>query len=139
MHPTPSSSDILRPRYGWATFIAGNRPFIKFLEPSTHPNSMAAGGGAYYFAKRSVNADRTARHEEIMKRQRIYDNPRSNEARDAAVQPKKEKEQAENSRKKPNQETPAILDTNPAPETDDSINKFVPAKPYRSRKGDRFS
>ncbi|KAI9758425.1 MAG: hypothetical protein M4579_003054 [Chaenotheca gracillima] len=37
--------------YGWGTLIV-------------------AGGGAYYFAKRSINAERDARHEEEMSRRR---------------------------------------------------------------------
>lgn len=35
-----------------------------------HPPT-AAGGGAYYFAKRSINADRAARHEADMNRKRL--------------------------------------------------------------------
>lgn len=34
---------------------------------------MLAGGGAYYFAKQSVNAERRARHEADIKRRRLSD------------------------------------------------------------------
>lgn len=102
-----------------------------------------AGGGAYVFAKRSVNADKKARHEEEMKRRRLKD------ALDAEFlsQPPSSKHthrKAQDHASSPSAEA----STDPAPSehpTDNEnkktveTNQYLAKKPYRSKKGDRFS
>ena len=93
-------------------------------------------------AKRGVNADRAARHAEDMKRWRIKDDV---EAEYASRQP------STKPRKMP-KTTPAIpisstsessTETGTPPardrEKDETVNKYIAAKPFRSTKGDRFS
>jgi uncharacterized protein HemX len=89
---------------------------------------ILAGGGAYYFAKRSINADREER-------------AAMNERRRQAQRPARS---AQNSsfqdRPSPSQEGGA----DPAPVTHAqeemaAKGKYEAAEPFRSRKGDRFS
>ena len=54
-----------------------------------------AGGGAYYFAKKSVNADRASRHEADMKRKARYQNLEPVIPTDSPSRPKKKKAKAD--------------------------------------------
>ena len=100
-----------------------------------------AGGGAYYFAKRSINADKRARHEAEMKRRRLTESLELN----SKVPPPKEK------RRK-------VIDHTSSPSTEASHDpaptghildgekkkalekpKYEASEPFRARKGDRFS
>lgn len=92
---------------------------------------ILAGGGAYYFAKRSINADREER-------------AAMNERRRQAMRPARPSDFAQSSqisdRPSPSQEGGA----DPAPvshaqEDMSSKGKYEAAEPFRSRKGDRFS
>jgi hypothetical protein len=85
---------------------------------------ILAGGGAYYFAKRSINADREER-------------AAMNERRRQAQRPARSSFQ---DRPSPSQEGGA----DPAPVTHAQEDmaakgKYEAAEPFRSRKGDRFS
>ena len=104
---------------------------------------MKAGGGAYVFAKRSVNAEKKARHEEDTKRRRLKEsldaefasNPiHSKHAHrrplDHAGNPSSEASDDPAASEHPK-------DTNPGKTDGDS--QYLATKPYRSRKGDRFS
>jgi hypothetical protein len=102
-----------------------------------------AGGGAYVFAKRSVNAERNTRHEEDMKRRRLKDSLEA-EFLSKPPSPKHRHHKAQDHASSPSTEA----SNDPAPsehppestglKADDGI-KYLAAKPYRSKKGDRFS
>lgn len=92
---------------------------------------ILAGGGAYYFAKRSINADREER-------------AAMNERRRQAMRPQRPAPTSQNpsnqDRPSPSQEGGA----DPAPVTHaqeelSARGKYEAAEPFRSRKGDRFS
>lgn len=110
---------------------------------------MVAGGGAYYFAKKSINADRSARFEADQRRRQIqasleYSNtvpskPSSSSAKHVNGGPARE-----DSSGSPSQE--ATLDPAPtrhAPESEGQRvrekSKYEAAEPFRAKKGDRFS
>jgi hypothetical protein len=89
---------------------------------------ILAGGGAYYFAKRSINADREER-------------AAMNERRRQAQRPARSTQTSSfQDRPSPSQEGGA----DPAPVTHAQEDmaakgKYEAAEPFRSRKGDRFS
>ena len=104
---------------------------------------LPAGGGAYVFAKRSINADKKARHEEDMKRRRLK------EALDAEfyAKPPSSKKGHKKSRDHANSPS-AEASHDPAPTEYPLDNrghkaqeqsKYVASKPYISKKGDRLS
>ena len=104
---------------------------------------MPAGGGAYVFAKRSVNADKKARHEEEMKRRRLKDTLDA-EFYAKPPSPKQGYKKPHDYANSPS--TEACHD--PAPTEHPLENggiqaqgkgKYVATKPYKSKKGDRFS
>ena len=105
---------------------------------------MAAGGGSYYFAKRSVNADKKARYEADMKRRRLMESlefdsgaqssPRNNHnTQDHAGSPSGEAGAA-------SQDSAATHHppANGRPKLKEK-SKYEPSEPYRTKKGDRFS
>lgn len=120
-----------------------------------------AGGGAYYFAKRSINADRAARHDaEFKKQARLRRLEEAQYAKPAAstegyAMPKKAPRgtMSENVAVKvkgldhagdPSSEASEdVAAVGHAPETTDQKirerSKYEAAEPYRSKKGDRFS
>ena len=114
-----------------------NLPHPDFL----HTYILAAGGGAYYFAKRSINADKKARHEEDMRRQLAF---QSRDFSKAPPPPPKRKGKALDNAASPASEAshdPAP--TQHAPEHEggrgEERSKYEASVPYRSKKGDRFS
>lgn len=125
--------------YGWATLIV-------------------AGGGAYYFAKKNINADRQARAEaERRKRQTqreleasytssLNPSPPGSVASKSPARPglRPDWHQASDNASDPSQEAnhdPAP--TRHAPEDEQQRvkekSKYESLEPFRSRKGDRFS
>lgn len=107
---------------------------------------IAAGGGAYYFAKKSINADRQARFEADVKRRRIQESYEYSSTHSSpAPQQKNGKEPPRNdSTGSPSQE--ASLDPAPtrhAPESEGQRirekSKYEASETFRARKGDRFS
>ena len=107
-----------------------------------------AGGGAYYFAKRQINADRASRYEADMKRKARFQNLEPVAPVDSSLKSKKKKPvpngEGQDFAGKPSAE--ASEDAAPvghAPETDQEKirerSKYEAAEPYRSRKGNRFS
>lgn len=97
-----------------------------------------AGGGSYYFAKRSIKADRNARHEAEMKRWQVSESPQH--INEKQRRPKKQGKNAHNS----NDSTPEISHkSEPAqrnsPENDEETKDKHNYVPFRSKKGDRFS
>lgn len=130
---------ILYPRYGWGVLCL-------------------AGGGAYYFAKKSVNADRAARHEAEMRKQaRLHrlevasnspppplskkktPRPSSNITGESGVQHKGLDHAGSPSSEASEEEAPV----GHAPVTPEQKvrerSKYEAAEVYRSKKGDRFS
>ena len=94
---------------------------------------ILAGGGAYYFAKRSINADR---EERAMAAERRRQAQRPLRTSDYAPSTKSNVQD----RPSPSQEGGA----DPAPVTHaqedlSAKGKYEAAEPFRSRKGDRFS
>ena len=103
----------------------------------------AAGGGAYYFAKRSVNADRAARHEEDMKRRQLKANIEA-EYNSRPLPQKHPGRKARDNAGSPS--TEASHDPAPTDHHFDNgsqngavTDKYLANKPYRAKKGDRFS
>ena len=102
--------------------------------------NLAAGGGAYYFAKRSINADKRARHEADLERRRMI------QSLDYDTKPPASKKHRGKSDHAGSPSTEASHD--PAPishESDSGIpkgsekSKYEASIPYRAKKGDRFS
>ncbi|RKF58961.1 hypothetical protein OnM2_064036 [Erysiphe neolycopersici] len=90
-----------------------------------------AGGGAYYFAKKSINADKMARFEAEQKRKRFQNS--LNHSSTNATQ-SKDLEQR-------NINDPSVANFNPNTEREkeEDKSKCEPVRPFRSLKGDRFS
>ncbi|KAL8757732.1 MAG: hypothetical protein Q9184_004127 [Pyrenodesmia sp. 2 TL-2023] len=98
------------------------------------------GGGAYFFAKRSINADKAARHEADMKRRRLS---RPHEQNGPEVSSKGHQRKADHAG---SPSTEASHDPAPTNHSSDNYNakaqsqsKYEAAVPYRAKKGDRFS
>ncbi|CAF9922919.1 MAG: hypothetical protein HETSPECPRED_005188 [Heterodermia speciosa] len=104
---------------------------------------ICAGGGAYFLAKRSINADKKARHEEDMQRRLAIQNI---DAATTTTQPPKKKKKGKNvdNTASPASEAshdPAPTRHTPEHEAQNEIGKsqYEASVPYRSKKGDRFS
>lgn len=98
---------------------------------------ILAGGGAYYFAKRSINADREERALAMERRRQATRPLRSSDLGPATSNAASS---AQQDRPSPSQEAAA----DPAPVTHvqedmSAKGKYEAAEPFRSRKGDRFS
>jgi len=107
-----------------------------------------AGGGAYYFAKKQINADRASRYEAEMTRKARFQNLEPVAPVDSSPKTKKKKS-TQNGKDQDyagNPSAEASEDAAPVghvPETEQQKirerSKYEAAEPYRSRKGDRFS
>ena len=100
-----------------------------------------AGGGAYYFAKRSINADKKARHEADLKRRRLTE---SLELSSRAPPSKEKRRNAVDHTSSPSIEashdpapTGHVLESKTKKDLDKP--KYEASEPFRARKGDRFS
>lgn len=106
-------------------------------------NDTPAGGGSYVFAKRSVNAGKQARHEEEMKRRRLkesleaefYSKP-TNSKQDHRKPKNHTNSPSTEARHDPTTKERPVANGDEKPQED---NGYIASKPYRSRKGDRFS
>ena len=116
---------------------------------------FTAGGGAYYFAKKSINADRASRFEAEQRRRRVqesleYSNnvpskPTTSSAMGGSAAKSTNGGPARaDSSGSPSQE--ATLDPAPtrhAPESEGQRvrekSKYETAEPFKAKKGDRFS
>ena len=95
------------------------------------------------FAKRSVNADKKARHEEEMKRQRLRD------ALDAEFYAKPASPKQTHKRPHDYANSPSTeASHDPAPterplengvHKAEEVGNYIATKPYKSKRGDRFS
>ncbi|KAI4143569.1 MAG: hypothetical protein LQ340_006956 [Diploschistes diacapsis] len=100
----------------------------------------SAGGGAYYVAKKQVNANRQAEYEAQLKRQRLYASFEERESSKPAPSHKKDFHKGSDHSGSPSGEA----STDPAPTSHQTNSpkpksKYEPSEVYRSRKGDRFS
>ncbi|KAL8793111.1 MAG: hypothetical protein Q9195_004317 [Heterodermia aff. obscurata] len=116
---------------------------IQFLAALTFINGNRAGGGAYYLAKRSINADKKARHEEDLQRRLAIQNTHF---ATTTPQPPKKKKKGKNIEDSASPASEASHDPAPtrhAPEHEApkeiEKSKYEASVPYRSKKGDRFS
>ena len=126
-------------RIGWGTLIVGTISSMSIATELT--GDSLAGGGAYFFAKRSINADKKARHEDDMKRRRLTE---SLELSSKAPSPKEKRRRAADHTGSPSTEashdpapTRHVLESEAqkAPEKP----KYEASEPFRAKKGDRFS
>lgn len=109
-------------------------------EPSQQPTLtiLLAGGGAYYFAKKQINADRAARYEAEQRKKQVQQSlefigggSNGGPARsDHSGSPSQES-------------TLEPAPTSHAPDTEGQRirekSKYESSEPFRSKKGDRFS
>ncbi|MCJ1398965.1 hypothetical protein MMC11_002167 [Xylographa trunciseda] len=92
-----------------------------------------AGGGSYYFAKRSINADRASRHEADMRRKRLTEQLEFNAMHEPPAA--KSQHKATDPAASPSDEP---IEDPLAPEKT-AKSKYEPKELYRAKKGDRFS
>ncbi|KAI0964976.1 hypothetical protein F4678DRAFT_454281 [Xylaria arbuscula] len=110
-----------------------------------------AGAGAYYFAKKSINADRAQRHEETQRKKRMLnsleysDSPPTKPASASSASPPGIDPPVSNDfAGSPSQEASSDpAPTRHAPTTEDQRvfekSKYESSTPFKSPKGDRFS
>ena len=117
---------------------------VHLLEPQAYcnqPHVSIAGGGAYYFAKRSINADKKARHEDDMRRRQLAQNFEF--AKPTAQLPKKKKKALDNAASPASESSHDPAPTQHVQEHERQNgrekSKYEASVPYRSKKGDRFS
>jgi Domain of unknown function (DUF4748) len=130
------STDTLLARLGWGVLCV-------------------AGGGAYYFAKREINADRAARHQaEMQKKSRIA--RLENSSSIGSSSSSNSKSRGDGSHVEPSNMKGLDHAGNPSSEISEDMapvghapenaeqrtrekSKYEAAEPYRSKKGNRFS
>lgn len=132
-------------RVGWGALCVGECHVE--LVPSCHSNRISAGGGAYYFAKKSINADRMQRFEADQQRRRQQEAYEHSAI--ASTPPISRKSTNGGPAKTDNTGSPsqeASADPAPtrhAPESEgqriQEKSKYETTQPFRSKKGDRFS
>ncbi|KAI1349574.1 hypothetical protein F5Y01DRAFT_289109 [Xylaria sp. FL0043] len=109
-----------------------------------------AGAGAYYFAKKSINADRAQRLEETQRKKRMMsslehpDSISSPASASSAVPPNNDAPVSNDFAGSPSQEASSDpAPTRHAPTTESQRvfekSKYESSTPFRSPKGDRFS
>ncbi|KAI0433323.1 hypothetical protein F5Y09DRAFT_299143 [Xylaria sp. FL1042] len=101
-----------------------------------------AGAGAYYFAKKSINADRAQRYEETQRKKRMMDSLEHPE--NVPTPPSNGVPVSNDFAGSPSQEASSDpAPTRHAPTTEDQRvfekSKYESSTPFRSPKGDRFS
>ena len=102
---------------------------------------MLAGGGAYYFAKRSVNAERKARHETDMKRRRLSDSLEFSSRQSNHMG--NHRRSADNAGSPNTEASHDLAPTkhalkNGGPKAQEK-SKYEASEPFRAKRGDRFS
>lgn len=114
-----------------------------------------AGGGAYYFAKRSINADRQQRYDDMLRRQQYQHSIESSAAHYSGNKDETAKSSTKKKRKddsagnndfagSPSREgdvemAPTRHEPDTGSEEPVEKSKYEASKPYRSKKGDRFT
>ncbi|KAF5690247.1 hypothetical protein FBULB1_9416 [Fusarium bulbicola] len=120
---------------GWGSLCVGKYSHNSFF-PITSIDHIIAGGGAYYFAKQQINADRQAKMEAHRKKRQMIENLETTEGNGSPART--------DSTGSPSQEASSDpAPTRHAPETESQRigekSKYESANVYRSPKGDRFS
>ncbi|KAL8772759.1 MAG: hypothetical protein Q9209_002104 [Squamulea sp. 1 TL-2023] len=102
---------------------------------------IVAGGGAYFFAKRSINADKQARHEADLKRRRSTQSIDEPSAPSSAAKQRQRRADHAGSPSTGASHDPAPISHPPekGKSKPEEQSKFEAPVPYRSKKGDRFS
>ncbi|KAF2754873.1 hypothetical protein EJ05DRAFT_479282 [Pseudovirgaria hyperparasitica] len=97
---------------------------------------ILAGGGAYYFAKKEINADREVRAEADRKKRAFQDRMRSEEYRNRLSA----SEDSANANLEVSQD-PALTRHAPEAMRQKTVekSKYEPSEPWQSPKGNRFS
>jgi len=113
--------------------------------------NVIAGAGAYYFAKKSINADRAQRLEETTRKKRMMEsleysnnNPSQSGSTSSAAPPSNDVPVSNDLAGSPSSEAssdPAPTRHAPATESQRIFekSKYESSVPFRSPKGDRFS
>ena len=105
-------------------------------------HSPVAGGGAYYFAKKSIDSDKKARFEAQQRRRQLATSLEESSYMKPTPSHRKDFHKGNDHSGSPSGEAssdPAPTshgNTNPAPR---ERSKYEPKEPFRSKKGDRFS
>ncbi|KAF3919067.1 hypothetical protein ABW21_db0203371 [Orbilia brochopaga] len=105
---------------------------------------VVGGGAAYYFAKKSIDADRREKHMQRILAQRKYEElEASGRGTTGAVSPPTGTEGARDQLAAQLSEIQEPAPTRHTPDDEDervaAKSKFEAAQPYRARKGDRLS
>ncbi|RKF75979.1 hypothetical protein GcM1_230039 [Golovinomyces cichoracearum] len=90
-----------------------------------------AGGGAYYFAKKSINADKLARFEAEQKRKRLQASYMNSSTKSSP--------QTNNHAQQDTSENTPGTQSSEFGNKDIEKSKYEPVRPFKSMKGDRFS
>jgi len=108
-----------------------------------------AGGGAYYFAKKEINAERAAKHNAIMKKQARLERIESSSTGRQKARQTDPNSGTHNSKGLDHAGSPSseisedVAPVGHAPENAEQRisqkSKYEAAEPFRSKKGDRFS
>lgn len=103
---------------------------------------ILAGGGAYYFAKRSINSDRAERASKIEQERQYIQRLRETEYTSKPA-PARSSTTTTSSSVEPPRDPSVVTRPDPAPVAHESSDangeKFAASQTFRSRKGDRFS
>lgn len=151
-----STTKLTIPRVGWGALCVGKLAmFLPLQFYATILKNSKAGGGAYYFAKQSINADRQARYEADMKRRRMQESLEytSNVSSKPSIQPSIASSMSkgtngglprnDNSGSPSQEASTDPAPTRHAPESEGQRvmekSKYEASEPFRAKKGDRFS
>ncbi|KAI4280937.1 MAG: hypothetical protein L6R35_005796 [Caloplaca aegaea] len=101
---------------------------------------IVAGGGAYLLAKRSINADKAARHEADMKRRQMSQSLEQSSSTSALKGLHRRADHAGSpSTEASHDPAPTNHPPNNTSSKAEAQSKYEAAVPYRAKKGDRFS
>lgn len=106
-------------------------------------DNVIAGGGAYYFAKKSINADRMERFEADQKRRRAQEAYEYSATHKQSSSATNGAPRSDNSGSPSQEANSDPAPTRHAPHTEGQQvrekSKYEAAEPFRARRGDRFS
>jgi hypothetical protein len=104
---------------------------------------LKAGGGAYYFAKKSINADRAARFEADQRRRQMMESLEYSATTPSASKKNGGPPRSDHSGSPSQEATADPAPTRHAPESEGQRvrekSKYETSEPFISKKGDRFS
>ncbi|KIX09820.1 uncharacterized protein Z518_00901 [Rhinocladiella mackenziei CBS 650.93] len=150
LHPTPCNLFLqleLETVYQSATTESTTREFVVYGWAVL----CVAGGGAYYFAKKSINADRAARYEAEQRKQSRFRRLEAAEYNEPSATKSKAKAKSQTNSSKdfdhvgsPSSEiSEDVAPVGHAPVDQEQRvrekSKYEAAEPFKSKKGDRLS